>query len=83
MQRENIFNEYEDAQQILKIEELIEEFPEEVEKHLPCAVVSSSAETIQNEVLPLRSSSTSTTRARSQSTPPSRSPRSSARATAC
>jgi hypothetical protein len=31
----------------------MEEFPEEIEKHLPCAVVSSNAETIQNEVLPL------------------------------
>lgn len=30
MERENIFNEYEDAEQILKIEELMEEYPEEI-----------------------------------------------------
>ena len=47
MERENIFNEYEDAQQILKIEELMEEFPEQVEKHLPCAAIN-NAEIIQN-----------------------------------
>lgn len=50
MERENIFNQYEDAQQILKIEELMEEFPEEIEKHLPCGVISNNAEVIQNEV---------------------------------
>lgn len=48
MQRESIFNEYEDAQQILKMEELMEEFPQQIEKHLPCAVISNNAETIQN-----------------------------------
>jgi hypothetical protein len=48
MERENIFNEYEDAEQILKIEELMEEYPEEVERHLPCAVISNNAGTIQN-----------------------------------
>jgi hypothetical protein len=47
MDRENIFIEYEDAQQILKIEELMEEFPEQVEKHLPCAAINNT-EIIQN-----------------------------------
>lgn len=48
MDRENINNEFMDAEEILKMEELMEEYPQELEKHLPCKVLSNGGPIIQN-----------------------------------
>ena len=39
-----------DAEEILKMEELMEEYPQQLEKHLPCNIVNNGGPIINNEV---------------------------------
>ena len=37
-----------DAEEILKMEELMDEHPQELDKHLPCRVITNGGPTIKN-----------------------------------
>lgn len=49
MDRDNINNEYADAEEVLKIEQLAEEYPAELDKRLPCKIWGGN-EMINNEL---------------------------------